>query len=1298
MRFGIFPWLSARFAWLLTTPPVYRLRRPRRWLGFEPLEVRAVMAGDFGAVFGFIYVDQTGGGLTPGEEVAGATVQLYRNDGDAVFEPGADDTLLATTLTEADGQYRFDALAAGDYWVEQPAQFADFHILAADVAAVQISAAQSAGVPGTLIDSFSTPAPSVVAADPIGTTDSGTADPPQGEVMGSERDLKTELTSSSGGQSVTLTVAAGNLSANPSVQAQGRYTVVWDGDDNDGSAIDHSGLGNLDLTAGGAMSAIVLENVFSDKPGSTVTLRVYSDSINSSAITINLPANVDITLPFQFEDFIVAEGAGANFTSVNAIELELNASVDAGDIDVDFVQVLGYSEQRIDFGNREVSDLSLAIIADDATPNLGDNVTLVITVTNSGPDTASNVQIESLLPAGVTFVSSLSSQGAYNETTRVWTVGSITAGNAVDLELIATVTTIGAKTLVAEVSSADESDPDSVPGNGATSEDDFRSVTVSPQAIDLSLAKTVNNPSVNVGSNVTFTVTVSNAVGMSNATGVVIADQLPTGFTFVSGASSQGTYDVQTGLWTVGTINPGANATLQIIATKRAAGSIINTAEVTAADQADIDSTPNNRQINPSEDDSAAVTVSNVGIDLSLTSSVNNAAPVYGQNVTFTLALSNTGAAAATGVSVANELPAGWSFVSANPSQGSYVGATGQWTVGAVNAGSSATLEVVAAVGSGGTKANIAEVSAADQLDVDSTPGNRAASPVEDDTTSRAVVVSLGNFGPNLLSSLQPFGTANFVGPAIQVTDSALRDSGGGADFNIAFREDVRVAVKFEIFVDGPTLGEGFWIRNIAGAHVGAVSSGAGGAPIAGGTLQNLVVYAFGHDAWLPPNGGARDELVFYASPQRTGRVETAYAMQTPLAADSAGGFHTFVLLIEPRANDTLYIGQFDGFEPITWGGPRTNNISSVRTIGAGSGIGPPQGVGEDIQLVAAYLDYQPPTGPPPTDPPPTDLPDEPATSEEIRPPTTGQVYGPPLPARQATIVVAPPPATEATTSTDTANVLAALPRRQGTLVAPQAVETETGTKLDGGSAETAPTTTPVAFVEEADPTDAWREHGPELPKSDDGQSSSPDHGAPNSPRSGSSPAINLPSPQSAGVKPQQKVPSIAGGLSRSSGSRLNDPQGKSESDGPGGSGEQEVYRPLFEGFSYFNARQKRVRPETSDATYVPIAPAGQTDATPIEPETETVSKPQEKPAGPVNVVATILNSVAAVCVVLFFCCLFRQQYHLFRIRRKAKCSRSRDLETSPALLEDPLVVHPTPAGSGTAATTAEHDEGAPAC
>ena len=102
---------------------------------------------------------------------------------------------------------------------------------------------------------------------------------------------------------------------------------------------------------------------------------------------------------------------------------------------------------------------------------------------------------------------------------------------------------------------------------------------------DLSLTKTVDIPTPDVGTDVVFTITVSNA-GPSDATGVVVTDQLPSGFTYVTDDSG-GAYNPATGVWSVGTVAVGSSQALTITATVKDTGNYINRAQVTAANESD---------------------------------------------------------------------------------------------------------------------------------------------------------------------------------------------------------------------------------------------------------------------------------------------------------------------------------------------------------------------------------------------------------------------------------------------------------------------------------------------------------------------------------------------------------------------------------------------------------------------------------------------------------------------------------------------------------------------------------------
>jgi uncharacterized repeat protein (TIGR01451 family) len=127
--------------------------------------------------------------------------------------------------------------------------------------------------------------------------------------------------------------------------------------------------------------------------------------------------------------------------------------------------------------------------------------------------------------------------------------------------------------------------------------------------IDLSLTNSVDEPSPNVSDPVVFTITLANA-GPEDATGVQVTNTLPGTLTFVSATPSQGSFDSGTGIWTVGDVNASAGATLEITATVTTSDPATDTAEVTAADQDDVDSTPNNDVSSEDDQDDATVTPS----------------------------------------------------------------------------------------------------------------------------------------------------------------------------------------------------------------------------------------------------------------------------------------------------------------------------------------------------------------------------------------------------------------------------------------------------------------------------------------------------------------------------------------------------------------------------------------------------------------------------------------------------------------------------------------------------------------
>ena len=286
-------------------------------------------------------------------------------------------------------------------------------------------------------------------------------------------------------------------------------------------------------------------------------------------------------------------------------------------------------------------------------------------------------------------------------------MGTVVVGTPQTLVIEATVDSPSPQTNTATISASDQFDPN--PGNNTAS------ATVTPQQADLAVTKTVDDLTPNVGQQITFTVNLSN-LGPDPATSVSLGDPLPAGLPLVSFAATLGTYDPTTGIWVVGTLPVGPVETLTITTGVASPQPQTNTASVLDPDQFDPDLSNN----------SASVTVTPQQADLAIAKTVSNATPQVGDTVTYTVAVTNHGPDAATGVGVQDDLPAGLSFVSATTASGSYDPVSGLWAIGTVTAGETVTLQIVARVTQSSNITNVATIGHSDQFDPD--PANNAAS------------------------------------------------------------------------------------------------------------------------------------------------------------------------------------------------------------------------------------------------------------------------------------------------------------------------------------------------------------------------------------------------------------------------------------------------------------------------------------------------------------------------------------------------------------------------------------------
>ena len=146
-------------------------------------------------------------------------------------------------------------------------------------------------------------------------------------------------------------------------------------------------------------------------------------------------------------------------------------------------------------------------------------------------------------------------------------------------------------------------------------------------------------------------------------------------------------------------------------------GTISNTASVTSATS---DPTPGNGT------STSPALVSPATTDLSIAKTANGTRFPPGANATYTITATNNGPAVATNVVVTDTLPAGTTFVSATPSQGSCVGTTTvTCSLGVLLPSASATISLVVTLPpTFGPVDNTASVTSDN---ADSNPANNAA-------------------------------------------------------------------------------------------------------------------------------------------------------------------------------------------------------------------------------------------------------------------------------------------------------------------------------------------------------------------------------------------------------------------------------------------------------------------------------------------------------------------------------------------------------------------------------------------
>jgi len=324
---------------------------------------------------------------------------------------------------------------------------------------------------------------------------------------------------------------------------------------------------------------------------------------------------------------------------------------------------------------------------------VGDLVKFTINVTNHGPSNATNVKIVDELHHDFQFVNA--SENVRPENGKLtWTIDKLLSGNTTSVWVIVKVMNNGTFTNIAVVNFTETNKTSTNKTN----------ITVDAQ-VNLTVVKTTENSTANVGDLANFTIIVTNN-GLSNATQVNVTDLLPAGLVFVKAGGnvtiasitnttlSNGTTKV---VWNIAKILNGTSIKLWIQVNLTTNGTFTNVAFA------------NSNENTTNSTNSTNITVKPV-IDLVINKTVNKTDVQVGDTVTYTITVKNNGPSNATGVYVIDKLDKRLKLIKVIKTQGNYDNVTGKWTIGNITNGGNVTLKLIVQILTNGTIPNFANV------------------------------------------------------------------------------------------------------------------------------------------------------------------------------------------------------------------------------------------------------------------------------------------------------------------------------------------------------------------------------------------------------------------------------------------------------------------------------------------------------------------------------------------------------------------------------------------------------------
>ena len=443
-------------------------------------------------------------------------------------------------------------------------------------------------------------------------------------------------------ESVTLKIVVqvikvGNITNNVNVTGTGHDTNLTN--NNDSVSVSVPDCVILDISKVANSTVIVAgENV-----GYTVVINNYGPSVASDVVLKDV-YNVKELFGLQYslngkDWFNYNEAINLGNIDVGAsvtvyFRAKVNGSV-RGDVLNTVNITTSVDDARGNFSDNEtvnvMANTTLVVIKDAEIKELnpGDTVHFIVTVIAGGSSDSLNVNLRDILDNRLLDINSAKysiNGGILSDFNGNIYLGNMLTGTAVTVDIWAKVLSSADRDVFNLVNVTSDEHPE-----GNTS-----NVSVHVRIVDLAVDKLVNNSVPKYLDMIEYTIVVVNN-GPDKSFNVTVGDLLPDGVKFIS---SNGQYNPDTGVWFVGDLDANESVTLKIVVQVIKVGNITNNVNVTGTGH-DTNLTNNNDSVSVSVPDCVILDISKVA---------NSTVIVAGENVGYTVTVTNYGPSVATNV------------------------------------------------------------------------------------------------------------------------------------------------------------------------------------------------------------------------------------------------------------------------------------------------------------------------------------------------------------------------------------------------------------------------------------------------------------------------------------------------------------------------------------------------------------------------------------------------------------------------------------------------------------------------